>query len=70
MKTQTQITQITFNINNLSWKMYFHIRGCSVGVDITAKEAECLLDAIRQDETDRVTVETSPTSDLIFYIIN
>jgi len=68
MKTTTQINQIAFNVTELTWSVYLFIRGCTVTLSITAIEAENLLNAIKEDDTDRITIEA--TKDFIYYILN
>ena len=68
--TTTTVTQLIFNVNLLTWKMYFQIRGCSVIINITGEEAQSFLSAVKQDDTDRITIEVSKDLIQIHYIIN
>lgn len=69
-KTQTQVTQLVFNVNTLEWQMYFHIRGCNTIINITSNEVQSFLHSVKQDDLDRVGVEHSKDKNLIYYIIN
>lgn len=70
MKTQTQVTQLVFNTISLNWTLYFHIRGCNTTINITAQEAQSFLESVKQDDTDRITIEVSKDNNSIYYIIN
>jgi hypothetical protein len=70
MKTQTQITQLSFNVNTLVWKIYFHIRGCNTIISVTSNEAESLIESIKQEDKDRITIEYSKDKSLVYYLIN
>ena len=70
MKTQTQITQLVFNVINLTWQMCINVRGGDTIINIEAEDAQRLLNSIKHDDTDRINIEYSKDSSLIYYIIN
>lgn len=69
-KTQTQVTQVVFNVNTLQWQIYFHIRGCNTIINITSREAESFLNSVSQGDNDRINIEHCYEKSLIYYIIN
>lgn len=63
-----EVTQLRFNTETLEWDVNLHIRGCNSLLKITAQEASSVIHAFRQEDSNRMEIESDKSKPIIYYI--